>query len=115
MSARGLAFIAASRCRLRGLPALLLGLGLLPAAAAEAPRQGMPAIERSVIAAGSAESSGGAFRLRGSAGQVDAEPLQPARGGVYALTGGFWTPARSDAPPPAPLIFRNGFEAAAPP
>lgn len=114
MSARALAPVAASQCRLRGLLSLLLGLGLLPAAAAEAPRQGAPAIERSVIAGGSAEASGGAFRLRGSAGQVDAEPLQPARGGVYALSGGFWLPAGSSAPPPAPLIFRNGFESAEP-
>lgn len=106
MSAR----CALQRGELRGLLAMLLGLAVLPAAA-EAPRQATPAIERSVIAGGSGESSGGPFRLRGSAGQVDADPLQPARGGTYALTGGFWLPAGSSAPPPAPLVFRDGFEA----
>ena len=61
-------------------------------------------IDRHVIATGGGTSSGGAFAITGSIGQDDADPLQPATGGSYALTGGFWGDGSRDR------IFANGFE-----
>jgi hypothetical protein len=41
-----------------------------------------------VIAGGGGSSSGGAFRIDGTIGQADADPLHPATGGIYAISGG---------------------------
>ena len=64
---------------------------------------------RHVIASGGGSSSGGAFAVRGSIGQSDADPLQPSRGGVFAITGGFW-PGIAPSAPQGELIFRDGFD-----
>lgn len=58
---------------------------------------------------GGGQSSGGNFELRGVIGQPDADPLQPASGGIFELTGGFL----AAQPPSGPLddpIFADGFE-----
>lgn len=65
-------------------------------------------LSRQVIASGGGQSSGGAFVLKGTIGQLDADPLHPASGGVYTLIGGFWPLA--PATPLADPIFANGFE-----
>jgi hypothetical protein len=65
---------------------------------------------RHVIASGGGSSSGGAFAVRGSIAQVDADLLQPSRGGVFAITGGFWAGIAPSAPQ-GELIFRDGFDA----
>lgn len=61
---------------------------------------------RALIASGGAQASGGSYQLRGSIGQPDADPLHPASGGSYVLSGGFWTAAA----PGADLLYANGFE-----
>ena len=61
-------------------------------------------VDRSVIGAGGATSSGGAFRLSGTVGQ----PLTDALGaGAYRLYDGFWSPASR---PVTDEIFANGFD-----
>lgn len=67
------------------------------------------AVPRYVIAGGGGSSSGGAFRVDGTIGQADADPLHPAMGGIYAISGGFW-PAQANAPAGGGTIFANGFE-----
>ncbi len=69
-------------------------------------------VPRHVIANGGGRSAGGAWVIRGTVGQADADPLQPSTdgNGFYAITGGFW-PAL-----PAPRtdgLFIDGFEAQA--
>jgi hypothetical protein len=78
-------------------------------------RKGPPtfALPRHAIAGGGGSSSGGAFAISGTIGQPDAEPLHPATGGVFALTGGFWPGIAPGAPAGDP-IFANGFEPAPP-
>lgn len=71
------------------------------------------AITRHVIAGGGGASSGGAFAVSGTIGQADADPLHPATGGVFAISGGFW-PGLAAAPPPGDDVFANGFEPPAP-
>jgi hypothetical protein len=71
------------------------------------------AISRHVIAGGGGTSSGGAFAIAGTIGQTDADPLHPASGGVFAITGGFW-PGIAPAAPVGDAVFANGFEAATP-
>lgn len=75
-------------------------------------RGGALNVPRHVIATGGGRSTGAAWVIRGTIGQVDAEPLQPSTdgSGFYAITGGFW-PAL-----PAPRtdgLFIDGFEAQA--
>jgi hypothetical protein len=80
------------------------------AASAHARAQGANlALPRQVIANGSGTSSGGAFRIDGTISQVDADPLHPATGGVYAVSGGFWS-GLVRATPGAEPIFADGFE-----
>ncbi len=67
------------------------------------------AVPRYVIAGGGGSSSGGAFRVDGTIDQADADPLHPATGGIYAISGGFW-PGEANAPPGGGTIFANGFE-----
>lgn len=65
------------------------------------------AVKRHVIASGGGSSSGGNFVVRGTIAQVDADPLQPASGGVFAITGGFWPGMDSGE---SDLLFKDGFE-----
>jgi hypothetical protein len=56
---------------------------------------------------GQVSATGGTYKLGGTVGQPDAPRIT---GGIYALNGGFWTPAAGgavDAPPadPIPKIF----------
>jgi hypothetical protein len=85
-----------------------LAVPSLQAATPAAKGTGNYAIPRDVIASGGGNSSGGTFAVRGSIGQSDADPLQPSRGGVFAITGGFWAGiaplTQSDA------LFKDGFE-----
>lgn len=61
---------------------------------------------RALIASGGGQASGGSYQLRGSIGQPDADPLHPASGGSYALSGGFWTAAA----PGSDQLYADGFE-----
>ena len=65
-------------------------------------------LERAVFSGGG-ESGGGGFRVRGTIGQADTDPLQPATGGNFALSGGFW-PGVAPPPPAGDAVFANGFE-----
>lgn len=67
------------------------------------------ALQRQVIADGGGSSSGGAFRIDGTIGQADADPLHPATGGGFAISGGFW-PGLVPIAPGADAIFANGYE-----
>lgn len=78
---------------------------------ADAQASGTPtlAIPRHVIAGGGGASSGGAFAIRGTIGQADADPLQPSNGGVFAVTGGFW-PGAPTPEAAVDALFASGFE-----
>ena len=77
-------------------------------AAAPAGTQGSGlAVQRQVIAGGGGSSSGGPFAITGTLGQVDADPLAPATGGLFAISGGFWPGL---APAVVEPVFANGFE-----
>lgn len=91
----------------RGTQAIAAGLMLAAATLAVAQSGGSFAVPRSVVAAGGGASSGGAFELRGTAGQAEANSL-PASGGAFEVRGGFWHPG-AIAPPPDEL-FADGFE-----
>lgn len=71
------------------------------------------AVPRDVIASGGGNSSGGAFSIRGSIGQLDADPLAPSSGGGFVVSGGFW-PGIAAPAPAADTLFTNGFEAMGP-
>ena len=98
-------------------PALLMLATMLPAAA-----QAQYAIDWYTIDAGGGTSSGGAYSLTGTIGQVDAEvvSLCSTDGGAgcvnptYELTGGFWVGLVTGAPetcgPDLNCVFRDGFE-----
>src|SRR4030095_11668644 len=47
-------------------------------------------IDRFTIAGSGGTSTGGAFALSGTVGQLDAN-AQPLTGGAFSLTGGFWS------------------------
>lgn len=108
--------------RLRGLPLIvpvaITALGPSPSDAspagghppALAAAAGVgPELVRHVIAGGGGTSTGGAFRIDGTIGQADADPLHPATGGVFAVSGGFW-PGIGPAAPQGDALFGNGFE-----
>lgn len=59
---------------------------------------------RYTIDSGGGDASAGAFVIRGSIGQLDANAPGPATGGNYELSGGFWGASGSDR------IFANGFD-----
>lgn len=99
-------------------PSLLLatlltaGVIIAPAAMArttQSTQGGSYSIEQYSIDGGSGQSNGGSYVISGSVGQPDADPLGPASGGSYSLTGGIWpgTPAPAALPDP---VFANGFE-----
>lgn len=102
-----------SVCRAATVP-LALAAVLAAASAPASP----DAISRHVIASGGGSASGGPYAVTGSIGQVDADPLHPAEGGDYALTGGFWfAQPTTGGPGPGPgcgsdtdCIFADGFE-----
>jgi hypothetical protein len=79
--------------------------------AGQAPQPAALESTRHVVAAGGGDSRGGAFAVRGSIGQADAEPLQPSTGGAFAIIGGFWAGPATSAVLPRE-IFRDGFESA---
>ena len=64
------------------------------------------ALEKSTIAAGGGQSTGGDFIVTGTIGQHDANT--ESTGGDYALSGGFWI-AKITVNQPE-IIFANGFE-----
>jgi len=66
------------------------------------------------IDGGGGSSSGGVYSVHGTIGQPDAEPLHPATGGGFAVTGGFWAAATPPAPRPDD-VFGDGFETLVPP
>jgi len=68
-----------------------------------------PDVSRWSVDAGGGQSSGGAFELRGVVGQPDVDPLQPASGGSFSLTGGVLA-GLSPGSPPGDAIFSDGFE-----
>lgn len=80
---------------------------------AEATLGGGPVVDRHVLAGGGGSSTGGAFRIDGTIGQVDADPLHPASGGAFAISGGFWA-GLAPTPPSGEAVFANGFEPASP-
>lgn len=90
---------------MKRLARTLLSIGVaLTAGAASA----QYVIEDWTVDAGGGRSQGGLYVMEATIGQPDADPLHPARGGPYALTGGYWR--TGDAPPAGDRIFRNGFE-----
>ena len=91
-----------------GYRAFIVAAALLAASAASAtPKGGELRIDWSTIDAGGGNATGGTYSISGTIGQVDADPLQPASGGAFELTGGFWV---IDAAPPSDQVFRDGFE-----
>ncbi len=79
------------------LAAALAAVALALAGIALAQTGGPYGLEwRSVDGGGHMFSTGGAYRLGGTAGQPDAPPA-PAAGGTYAVRGGFWGPACAPA------------------
>ena len=70
-------------------------------------------LARPVVAGGGGTSRGGAFVIAGTVGQADADPLHPATGGEFAISGGFWPGIAPTAPAGDP-VFIDGFEAPPP-
>ncbi len=66
-------------------------------------------IDWATIDAGGGTSSGDIYSISGTIAQIDADPLQPASGGNFELTGGFWPGIAPAVSLPDP-IFGNGFE-----
>jgi hypothetical protein len=96
------------------MPLAVLAIALVPMPApAEATDDAAKgagfAVSRHVIAGGGGTSTGGAFTLRGTLGQADADPLQPSSGGSLTLAGGFW-PGIAAGTPVADPVFVDGFE-----
>lgn len=91
---------------------LALGLGGLLCVAAFVPAQANESLrlDRGLVASGGGRSEGGEFRVQGTIGQFDAEPLQPSSGGAFAVTGGFWAGLSAAPAPPATALFEDGFE-----
>ncbi len=91
---------------------LTAGLIIAPGATARTAQSiqgGNYSIDQYSIDGGSSDASGGAYRISASVGQPDADPLGPASGGSYSLTGGIWP--TTAAPPALPdPVFANGFE-----
>ncbi|MEM9529827.1 MAG: hypothetical protein AAGA23_02790 [Pseudomonadota bacterium] len=83
-----------------------LALVAVSASPAQTSTGGSYAITRHTVDSGGGESSGGEYRLAGTAGQ--AESGQVSTGGSFALRSGFW--ASGEITPPTGAIFRNGFE-----
>ncbi len=85
---------------------VLAALLSMTAGLADAQSGGSFTLTRSRVASGGGQSAGGAFVVRGTAGQHEAQP--PATGGAFVVRGGFWTAIATT--PPADPLFRDGFE-----
>jgi hypothetical protein len=59
------------------------------------------------VDAGAGTATGGSYRVQGTIGQADADPLHPATAGPYELVGGFWA---VPATIPEDALFSDGFE-----
>ena len=77
---------------------VLLALALAPGAQAASDGADDYAVEWFTIDAGGGDSSGAGYAIQGTLAQPDAEPLHPAAGGVFELTGGFWALPIAQAP-----------------
>lgn len=102
------AFTAASAANTSGMDPSGQPSALGAAASISAQGAGF-AVSRQVIAGGGGSSSGGVFRIQGTIAQPDADPLHPATGGAYAISGGFW-PGLTAATTGSGMIFADGFE-----
>jgi hypothetical protein len=83
---------------------------LLTAAVTTVPqRSNAQSVDWFTVDSGGGTSTGGNYSVSGTIAQVDADPLHPASGGNFELTGGFWV---IDSAPPTTqdAIFRDGFE-----
>jgi hypothetical protein len=92
--------------RIAGALMVLAQAGIDVAAA-----DGPYAVDWHSIDGGDVRAAGAGHAVHATVGQPDAEPLQPAAGGPYALVSGFHAiegKALSDA------LFRDGFEATVP-
>lgn len=87
-----------------------------PPAATTAPHKGSAvfAVPRFTVSTGGGRASGGTFAVRATIAPPDADPLHPASGGVFAVTGGLLAGAGATAPPAGDAVFANGFETPAP-
>lgn len=101
-----------SRIRSAARAAVLLLLALACAAAGVAGGDGPYAVDRHVIAGGGGRSTGGAYTVYGVAGQHDADPLHPATGGTFEVSGGML--AAPIGSPGTDALFGDGFEDATP-
>jgi len=59
---------------------------------------------------GATQASGGSYELRGTVGQVDADPAHPAQSLDYDHIGGFWTVLEDPSDVLQIQIFRDRFE-----
>ncbi len=89
------------RCWKRAL--LMLACAAATSGAIAATSGGSYSIDSSVIAAGGATLTGGAFRLEGTLAQPATSELSAAG---YSLYTGFWAPEQ----PASDRIFANGFD-----
>lgn len=65
------------------------------------------AVKWSTVDGGGGRSQSAPYVVRGTAGQPDAEPLQPASGDAFALVSGYWG---IPATPAVDALFADGFE-----
>jgi hypothetical protein len=87
----------------------LIGLFLLASGPSAFAQSGELRVDWASIDAGGGSSTGGIYSVSGTIAQVDADPLQPASGGNFELTGGFWAGIAPQSSQPD-AIFNNGFE-----
>jgi hypothetical protein len=90
---------------LRAIAVLLAALSSSTALA----QSGELRIDWATTDAGGGTSTGDIYSISGTIAQIDADPLQPASGGNFELTGGFWPGIAPAVSLPDP-IFSNGFE-----
>lgn len=84
---------------------------LLLAASQVVAQQGEPyVIKHYTIDGGGGWSTGGEFTIEGTIGQPDAEAVQPSGGGVFAITGGFWSGVTESSGELPDRMFSDGFE-----
>ncbi|MEZ5440570.1 MAG: hypothetical protein R3F15_03695 [Lysobacterales bacterium] len=93
---------------IRPLRCLMAGL-MLSTAVLAAPQGGSFELRDASADAAGDVLSGGAYSLVAVVAQIDADPLHPASGGVYALRGGFLAPLGASTPT-GDAVFADGFE-----
>jgi hypothetical protein len=91
--------MACTRISLTAMLAVLASL-------ATAQSGGQFAVDKAVIAGGSADAAGGTFHVAATVGQHDAGAMS---GGSFSVQGGYWAGCATSA---SDTIFRSGFEAA---